>query len=131
MPPEKKPAAQAVVPEFAGRTEKAFSFAQEFSKQLLTLSTGIFTLTLTFLKDVAPKGAHGRIFLEVGWGFFLASILFGILVLGALAGNIERPHKGPGNDSIYSPVIKALSLLQMGAFFGGLVLAMIFGVKAL
>ena len=46
--------------EMEPRIEKAFAFAQETTKQLITLSTAVITLTITFLKDVvkaAPVGS--------------------------------------------------------------------------
>src|SRR4051812_12494568 len=105
-------------PDLSSRTEKAFAFAQETAKQLLTLSTGIFAITLTFLKDAAGAHPHGKAFLEFGWGCYLASILFGVMLLMTLAGNLERPQTG--TSSIYSTNIKAFASLQVGFFIAAL-----------
>jgi hypothetical protein len=43
---------------------KAFGFAQETTKQLLTRATAIFALTLTFITDVA-KGKQAQE--ALGW----------------------------------------------------------------
>jgi hypothetical protein len=79
--------------------EKAFEFAQEATKQLITLATGVIALTITFLKDVlGTDGSAG--FLQAAWVLYLVSIVFGVLTLLNLTGNLERP--GPGSTpSIY------------------------------
>src|SRR5690242_1048270 len=51
---------------------KAFDFAQDVTKQLITLSTGVIALTITFLKDVATKAPSGALdFLHIAWVLFL------------------------------------------------------------
>jgi len=114
--------------DLSSRAEKAYSFAQDVAKQLITLSTAIFAVTLTFLKDVAGPEPRGTVFIEFAWGCYLASTMFGILLLMALAGNIERPQAG--SDSIYSGTIRLFSALQV-VFFGlALTLTLLFGIGA-
>jgi hypothetical protein len=115
-------------PDLSAREQNAFSFAQEVAKQLLTLSTAIFTLTLTFLKDAAGPAPKGKAYLELAWGCYLGSIAFGVLLLMALAGNLERAQAG--SASIYSRNIKLAAGGQIMLFFAGLVLTLVFGVKA-
>jgi hypothetical protein len=57
-------------------------------KQMTTLSTGIIALTLTFLRDVTPKGADATL-LDIGWLCFLASVIVALLGLMNLAGTLE------------------------------------------
>lgn len=38
--------------DFNPQVEKAFDFAQEVTKQLITLATGVIALTITFLTEV-------------------------------------------------------------------------------
>jgi hypothetical protein len=110
------------------RVEKAFDFAQEATKQLITLATGIIALTITFLTDVLEtEGSAG--FLQAAWVMFLVSIVFGMLTLLALAGNLERPGEGRG-PSIYRGNIVAFSACQVLAFSVAMTLTLVFGFKA-
>lgn len=77
---------------FTEANKKAFDFASETTKQLLTLSTGIVALTITFAKDIliaVPFSA--KLFLMAAWGVYVVSLLFGISTLMALAGELEPP----------------------------------------
>ena len=110
--------------------EKAFDFAQEATKQLIALATGVIALTITFLTDVvetAPAGSAG--FLQAAWVLYLASIVFGILALLMLTGNLERPGEGK-SPSIYRGNIVACSIGQVLTFVAAVVLTLVFGFKA-
>jgi len=109
--------------------EKAFDFAQEATKQLIGLSTGVIALTITFLTDVvktAPSGSE--IFLQVAWVMYLVSIAFGIFTLQALTGQLERAEGE--HPSIYSDVIRKASMGQIISFGLALILPLIFGFMA-
>lgn len=109
--------------------EKAFDFAQELCKQLITLSTGLIGLTITFWKDVIGAGPAKAPWLAYcSWYALLASTFFGIWMLMALTGILE-PIKPPAS---YVPSIRAHSvvlpsILQIVAFVAGLILLVIFG----
>jgi hypothetical protein len=108
------------------QTEKAFDFAQESTKQILTLATGIIALTITFSKDFlssVPDGA--KRYALWSWGLFLISILFALWTLNALTGSLSKKE-----PSIYSRNITIPSILQIISFLGGLILTVIFGIKA-
>jgi hypothetical protein len=109
------------------RAEKAFSFAQETTKQQITLSTGVMALTLTFLKDAAEKGAS-RTALEVSWVLFVVSILAGVKTLMCLTGNLERPNSS--TDSIYSSNIRGFAGAQTLTFLAALVCMVVYGFSA-
>ena len=112
------------------RIEKAFDFAQEATKQLITLATGVITITITFLTDVikaAPAGSAP--FLYSAWILYLVSIVFGILTLLALTGNLERPAAGK-SPSIYRGNIVACSIIQVLSFSLAVALTLVFAVKA-
>lgn len=69
------------------QTAKAFDYASDLAKQLITLSTGILALTITFLRDVAKELRVGRHeFLAAAWLLYVVSMLFGVLSLMALTG---------------------------------------------
>jgi hypothetical protein len=66
----------------------AYQFALELAKQLITLSTGILTITVALSKDVF-KSPGSRIAIVGSWLCFLISIWFGINHIQALTGNLE------------------------------------------
>ena len=106
---------------------KAFEFAQELTKQLLTLATAIFALTLTFVEDIAGPDPAIE-WLYWAWALYIASVLFGIASLMLLAGNLERSHGG-GPPSIYAGNTRAAAALQILSFTAALVLTLVFGAK--
>ncbi len=113
--------------------KKAFDFAQETSKQLITLATAIIGLTVTFGKDFAGSVQGCARFLAIAsWVLFLVSVLFGLLTLMALTGSLE-PKPGPGTPAI--PSIRGSNVIgpaciQVILFFLALVAAVWFGIIA-
>jgi ketosteroid isomerase-like protein len=76
------------------QVKKAFDFAADSTKQLITLSTAILTLTITFGKDVLQKVDSGtKQNLTYSWVVYLLSIFFGILTLLALTGTLDPIKK--------------------------------------
>jgi hypothetical protein len=84
------------------QVKKAFDFAADSTKQLITLSTAILTLTITFGKDVLQKVPAGTTQkLTYSWVIYLVSIFFGIATLLALTGTldpIKKKARGKGTD---------------------------------
>ena len=112
------------------RWSKAFDFAQDTTKQVLTLSTGIIALTITFIKEIAGDAPESAMkFIEISWVLYLASILAGLLTLMALTGSLGELKEG--SASVYERSIRIVAGLQLLCFLGGLVLTVVFGVKAL
>jgi hypothetical protein len=73
------------------QSKKAFDFAADLTKQLITLSTSIVTLTLLFSKDVLEP----RWLAVAVWVVFLISIICGLMALMALTGTLAplpQPH---------------------------------------
>jgi hypothetical protein len=110
------------------RRGKAFDFAQEATKQVVTLATAIIALTVTFVNDIAGEGAVIEL-LYVAWGFYLVSVACGLATLLMLAGNLERPHQGD-TPSIYAPNTKGAARVQIATFVVALGLTLIFGATA-
>jgi Domain of unknown function (DUF4440) len=77
------------------RVQKAFDFASDSTKQLITLSTGIVALTITFGKDVFQTTPfYAKVLLVIAWVIYLLSISFGILTLLSLTGVLEPDPDG-------------------------------------
>lgn len=110
-------------------TEKAFDFAQDVTKQLIALATGVIALTITFLTDVAKTAPSGaEIFLQAAWVMYLVSIAFGVLTLMALTGQLARPEgEAP---SVYSGAVLRFAQGQVFSFGGALILTLVFGFIA-
>jgi hypothetical protein len=107
--------------------EKAYDFAQELVKQIITLSSAIITVSIAFLKDLvsnAPDGA--RTMVAVSWIFFILAVLFGVLTLGALTGSLSN-----NKASIMETNMRAPAIVHVGSFIIGLVLIVIAGWWAL
>ena len=110
------------------RNKKSFDFAQETTKQLLTLATGVLALTITFRKDIVKDASEAaQTWLEVAWILFLVSTIAGVLTLGALSGNLDKKAE----PSIYAHGIRRPSLVQLVAFAAAVVCTIVFGFKAL
>jgi hypothetical protein len=108
--------------------EKSFDFASEASRQLITLATGIVTLTVAFSGDVlALSKGNLRGWLTWAWIAFLVSIVFGLGHLLALTGQLGREE----DPDIYTTGPRLTSFLQIVAFLVGVVLAAIYLVLAL
>ncbi|QKJ32842.1 hypothetical protein HQ865_24825 [Mucilaginibacter mali] len=74
--------------------KKAFDFASDLTKQLITLSTAIITLSVTFSKDIIGGINQPLIYLLIAtWALFIISILLGLSTLGALTGNLDPIQK--------------------------------------
>jgi hypothetical protein len=107
---------------------KSFDYASDASKQLITLATGVVTLTVAFSGDVlALSKGNLRGWLTWAWIAFLVSIVFGLAHLLALTGQLAR-----GSDpDIYAAGPRATSLMQILTFLAGVVLAGVYLLLAL
>jgi len=69
----------------------AYQFGLEVAKQLITLSTAIIGVTVTFTKDVFKEtpSVPARLLLFASWVCYLASMWFGIGHIQSLTGSLE------------------------------------------
>jgi hypothetical protein len=126
--------------------KKAFDFAADLTKQLITLSTAIITLTVTFSKDIINLyDSTIRYLLVLSWISFIISILMGILTLMALTGNLDpiSPKKLKNADetqpdipkkdpilTITSSNVTSTSKWQVWTFMIALILTCCYGYRA-
>jgi len=79
--------------EMDERHKKSFDFAADYTKQLITLATGIIAFTVTFLKDITDEGNRtGQNLLVVIWISFGLSVCFGIWRQMAMTGTLDPIH---------------------------------------
>jgi hypothetical protein len=103
---------------------KSFDFAQSVAQQILTLATGITTLTLTFFDQFAKHpSVSAKDVLVSSWITLAGSVLFGVLTLMALTGVLARQSP----DGVYTTGVRIMAGAQIVLFVIGLVLTVIAG----
>jgi hypothetical protein len=117
------------------RGTKAVDFAADVVKQLLTLSTGILALTITFATDIVGDRETPTVLLGISWIAYILSILFGLWALFAMTGELEQlPAKG--NNQGQEPSIRGRNvtlpaILQIVTFLGATAFIAAYGLFAL
>lgn len=95
---------------------KPFDYAQDVTKQLLTLATAVVTITVTFLKDIAQQApADARTVLFIAWALFATSIIAGVATLQNLTGHVGSADE-PASDGIMTAGIRFFAIAQMMLF---------------
>ncbi|HEX2903740.1 MAG TPA: hypothetical protein VHO01_09820 [Jatrophihabitans sp.] len=106
----------------------AFTFAQGVVQQVLTLATGITTLTLTFFDQFAPHpSSWAKGVLITSWAVLALSILAGVGALMTMAGNLESE----ASPRIYSANTRKMAGAQIVLFAVGVVLTVVAGALAI
>jgi|ERR1035437_2194831 hypothetical protein len=105
-------------------TEKAFDFAADLTKQLITLAAGIITVTVTFSADVPDLS---RRWAFAAWVAFLISVVCGLFTLMNLTGHLQLSQKDKTEPNIYDKKITWPGQFQIVAFLIGVLLTMLFG----
>ncbi len=70
------------------REAKAYDFASDLIKQLISLGTGVLTLTLAFYDAFLQTSSTPTTWMVASWIVFVLSIVAGILALMALTGGL-------------------------------------------
>ncbi|HEY7067053.1 MAG TPA: hypothetical protein VII06_36660 [Chloroflexota bacterium] len=97
---------------------KTFDFAADIVKQLITLSTGIFAVTIAFPKVFGePVPFLASRFLLGAWIAFMMSIISGLLTMMELL-----PAK-----SVWDQPVVSFEIGQLVFFVVGILLTLIFG----
>src|SRR6266851_2195398 len=106
--------------------ELAFQFAKELSTQLITISSALIGLSVTFVKDLKTEDP---LWLRLSWIFYIACVVCGVWHLMALTGALEL-LSAPGKTFekfMWSTRIPAM--LQIFTFIIGTICLIIFGWK--
>lgn len=112
------------------QTKAAFASAAESSKQLLTLSTAILTLEVTFSKNILETPSlAAKILLGGSWVCLLASVACGVWTLLALTGSLGA-QTPPTHSTINNTNIRVPAFGQVVLFVLGLLLTVFFGMTA-
>ena len=109
---------------------KPFDYAADVTKQQLTLSTAVVTITVAFIKDIAKDAPDdARIALYVAWGLFALAIITGICTLLNLTGNVGKADD-TSSSGIMADGIKLFATLQIFCFIFAVVGTIYFGARS-
>ena len=109
------------------------SAAQALAQQLITLSTGILALTITFTKDIVKAAPNSPLWLlKLGWVSNLLCICFGIWATSALTGTLAPlPSSGVAPSVSIGSNVRLPAGLQVIAFIVEVILIIIYGAMSL
>jgi hypothetical protein len=115
---------------FDEQAKAAFASAADWSKQILTLSTGIVTLTVAFADKIFGDLSTGeKAMLWTAWVLYLLSIVGGVWLLGALTGSLSSTTP-PNASGVYASNTLPPALLQLGAFLLATIAIVAFGFSS-
>lgn len=93
--------------------------AADFTKQVITLSTGVITLTVTFLEKIIQPTAgatrHVPVSMFSAWILFGISVIAGVATLGAIAGTLEALDRKQNEMPLSEVQRAAVDALGSGA----------------
>ena len=97
--------------------------AYETTKQVITLSTGIIALTVTFAKEFKVSAADLTVpfSLKISWLLYCASVIFGVWTLMAITGTLDELDRGGAELNRGRKNIKIPAGLMIITFVGGIV----------
>lgn len=108
---------------------KSFEYAKDLSQLLITIGTGIITVSITFTKDIlAGQIGKTKSLLFSSWILFLLSILFGIIHIMTLTGGLDSYTSGKLEIKNNSRLFMSF---QFFLFLFGLLLMIIYGIRNL
>ena len=111
-----------------GRRKHAFDFLGDSTKQLITVATGIVTITIIFSKDLLP---HARISALCAWILLTISVIFGIWTLYTLSGILYEAAADPTiTPKLTHGDLRFVSGAQILSFLAGIIAVLIFGILA-
>lgn len=99
-------------------------FFREHVQAILSLATGAFVLSVTFLHDVAPKAQHVE-YLRRSWGILVVTILLGLIYNYVLSIYVTVTGKKYGN------LLSVISFLFHFSFAAALYYLLRFGTANL
>jgi|ERR1700733_2006396 len=113
------------------RQEKAFDFAGDLAKQLITLSTAIIVATTAFHKDVfGHEPLCVLLIMCLGWVCLLLCAGAGVGALMALTGALCDRDIFDGNVTPLVRNVARLARVQVAFFVAGLSCAILYGTIA-
>lgn len=110
------------------QAKAAFASAADSTKQIITLSTGLLALEITFAKYLlAAGGPRGRWLLSSSWVLLLLSVVAGVWTLLALTGSLSS-GRVVTSRTIMGTNVRVPAALQVVLFVLGLGFTVAFGI---
>lgn len=102
---------------------KGLDRAYETTKQIITLSTGIVALTVTFAKEfkVSSNDLSVPLSLKLSWLLYCASVILAVWTLMAITGTLNELDRGGIETNQNRTNIRIPAVLMFAAFVGGIV----------
>jgi hypothetical protein len=119
-PSEDKPLANGAAESLLDRAK----FFREHVQTILSLATGAFVLSVTFLHDIAPKAQHVD-YLRKSWWIFVLTILLGLIYNYVLSIYVVVEGKK------YGTLLSGISFLFHASFVGAIYFLLRFGTANL
>lgn len=101
-------------------------YVNQFTQQVITLSTAVLALSITFTKDIVKNVPHSPLWiLKSAWAAFLVSIIFGLWVMMAVTGILTKSN----NETLFivGDTIRFPSTIQVMLFGLGVILMILYG----
>lgn len=99
----------------------SIKLVQDITKILITLATGILTLSATFLQNIVGDCPTSKFLIFVSWILITLSITAGIFTLSSLINLLKNNKYEP-----FAPQTKAPAIIQWITFVAGVTLFWIF-----
>lgn len=116
----------------AERVKLGFEMVRDLSSELITLSTGVIALSITFARDLfegIPE--RGRLAVKVAWLLCLASVLAGVMQMMAITGALLPPDGRFGPLDSVPGNARVLGGIQIVTFMLGLLAMIVFAWRGL
>jgi hypothetical protein len=108
-----------------------FQLANEHAKQLITLSTGVLAITITFLGSRPFLTARWRQWLIATWVFHTISAVAGVFAMSALTGQL-LPSGGQEHKLLdIGSGARLFAAIQFFSFMFGTFAMLVFGIRVL
>lgn len=106
----------AALPPLGNRGQKLVDVISTYIQVLIGLASGIITAILAFYSDISVVPNLAILFLKYGLIALVASIVFGLVSLGGLIGNIAMGSNDP--SKVLS--VRIMTILQFVGFAIGI-----------
>jgi hypothetical protein len=112
------------------KTPKALDLAGDVIKQVITLSTTVTVITITFTKEFRPSGATMSSVpnaLVWSWVAFGLAIFFGLWTLMTIVSETDKIEAGRESAGVNASNVRFAATVSVMLFLGGLLLTICAG----